>query len=83
MNKPLGYLREIISNYTDRSSTAKNIYARIENKEYDSEELFVRDLSEEEINFLDKILPDEINHAKEENDETRAHNLNEVFEQLF
>lgn len=83
MNKPLGYLREILSNYTDRSQTAKDIYGKIRETEYTTEGAFVRVLSEEEMNFLNKILPDEINHAREEQDDTRAEQLNEVFELLY
>ena len=50
---------------------------------YSSEGDFVRDLNQKEINFLNKMLPEEINYAKEEKDEKRAIELNEVFELLF
>lgn len=83
MNKPLAYLREILSNYTDRSDTAEFLFKRIEQGHYSNEESFVRSLSDEENNFLNSILPEEIKHANNEQDETRAHQLNEVFEQLF
>lgn len=84
MNQSIGYLREILSNYTDQSDpTGKEIYAIIKKKDFTKEESFVRVLSEEQINYLNKILPGEINHAKEEQDRERAHHLNEVFELLF
>lgn len=83
MNQPLGYLREILSNYTDRSDVSKEIYAIIKEKDFTTEESFVRLLSEEHIDFLNKILPEEINHAKEGQDGERAHQLNEVYELLL
>ncbi|AYA77652.1 sporulation protein [Bacillus sp. Y1] len=83
MNKPLAYLREILSNYTDRSDTAEYISKKIEQGHFPTEESFVRSLSDEENNFLNSILPEEIKHANNEQDETRAKQLNEVYELLF
>lgn len=83
MNKPLGYLREILSNYTDRSDTAEGIYKRIEKYDYETEISFVRTLSEKEVSFLNDILKEEIEHANEEQDEKRSHELNEVYELLI
>jgi hypothetical protein len=83
MNKPLAYLREILSNYTDRSDTAEYIFKKIEQGHFPTEESFVRSLSDEENNFLNSILPEEIKHANNEQDETRAKELNEVYELLF
>lgn len=62
---------------------AKEVYAKIKDKDYQTEESFVRDLSEEQTNFLNEILPDEINHAKDADDEQRAYQLNEVYELLL
>lgn len=83
MDKTLGYLRETLSNYTDDHSDGKNIYHKLSKGHFTSEEDFVRHLNQKEINFLNKMLPKEINYAKEEQDEKRAHELNEVFELLF
>ncbi|MEH7086994.1 sigma-G-dependent sporulation-specific acid-soluble spore protein CsgA [Neobacillus drentensis] len=83
MDKTLGYLREILSNYTDDHSEGSHIYRKLSEGQYTSEGSFVRDLTQKEINFLNKILPKEINYAKEEQDEKRANELNEVFELLF
>ncbi|WP_144546989.1 sigma-G-dependent sporulation-specific acid-soluble spore protein CsgA [Bacillus sp. X1(2014)] len=83
MDKTLGYLREILSNYTDDHSEGGPIYRKLSEGQYSSEGSFVRDLNQKEINFLNKILPKEINYAKEEQDEKRANELNEVFELLF
>ncbi|TKC13819.1 sporulation protein [Robertmurraya kyonggiensis] len=83
MNQPLGYLKEILSNYTDRSDVGKEIYAIIREDDFTSEESFVSRLSNEQIDFLNKILPDEISHAQEEEDGERVLQLNEVFELLY
>lgn len=83
MDNTLGYLRETLSNYTDDHSDGKNIYRKLSEGKYTSEGDFVRQLNQKEINFLNNMLPKEINYAKEEQDEKRAHELNEVFELLF
>ncbi|CAG9609615.1 sigma-G-dependent sporulation-specific acid-soluble spore protein CsgA [Pseudoneobacillus rhizosphaerae] len=83
MDQTLGYLRETLSNYTDQYSIGQKIYEKVKQQQYTSEGKFVRDLSPEEIDFLNKILPDEIQYAKDEQDEKRAHELNEVFELLY
>ncbi|MFZ7946576.1 MULTISPECIES: sigma-G-dependent sporulation-specific acid-soluble spore protein CsgA [Bacillaceae] len=83
MDKTLGYLRETLSNYTDEHSEGRNLYKKLKESAYSSEGSFVRDLNQKEIHFLNLILPKEINYAKEEQDEKRAHELNEVYELLF
>jgi hypothetical protein len=83
MDKTLGYLRETLSNYTEQYSIGQQIYNKMMKHDFPSEGSLVKHLTEEEINFLNRILPDEINYAKEEQDEERAHQLNEVFELLF
>jgi hypothetical protein len=83
MNQPLGYLKEILSNYTDRSDEGKEVYSIIREYDFTNEESFVKKLSDEQVDFLNKILPDEINHAKEAEDHERANQLNEVFELLY
>jgi predicted transcriptional regulator len=83
MDQTLGYLRETLSNYTEQYTVCQEIYEKVKQEKYTSEGAFVRDLSAEEIDFLNKILPDEIQYAKDEQDEKRAYQLNEVFELLF
>ncbi|MFJ7725827.1 sigma-G-dependent sporulation-specific acid-soluble spore protein CsgA [Neobacillus sp. NPDC097160] len=83
MDKTLGYLRETLSNYTEEHSEGRNVYRKLMEGAYTSEGSFVRDLNQKEINFLNHMLPKEINYAKKEQDEKRAHELNEVFELLF
>ncbi|WP_099362764.1 sporulation protein [Fredinandcohnia onubensis] len=82
MDKTLGYLIESISNYGDENKTSRAILTKIINNQYASEEALVRDLDEEEIEFLNKVLPEEINYAMDEKDFTRVHQLNEVYELL-
>lgn len=83
MDKTLGYLREILSNYTDNHTDGKQVYQKLIRGHYHSEGDFVRDLSSKEMDFLNKILPDEIKYAREEQDEKRAYQLNEVYELLL
>jgi phosphoribosyl-ATP pyrophosphohydrolase len=83
MEKTQAYLREIISNYTETYPLSKNIYNRLEQGNYPTEGDFVRDLTAEEIEFLNKILPEAIEYAKNELDEKRAQQLNEVYELLY
>ncbi|MDR4888670.1 sporulation protein [Bacillus sp. HNG] len=82
MDKTLGYLIESISNYGDENKISRAILTKLINNQYRSEEALVRDLDEEEIEFLNKILPDEINYAMDEKDFTRVNQLNEVYELL-
>ncbi|MFS0822999.1 sporulation protein [Bacillus sp. 1P02SD] len=82
MDKTLGYLVESISNYGDENNISRAILTKLVNNQYRSEEALVRDLDEEEIEFLNKILPDEINYAMDEKDFTRVNQLNEVYELL-
>lgn len=83
MDQTLGFLRETLSNYTEQYSVGQRIYEKVKKGNYPSEGDFVRNLTTEEIDFLNKILPDEIQYAKDEQDEKRAYELNEVFELLF
>jgi hypothetical protein len=83
LDKTLGYLKEILSNYTDNHTEGKQIYQKLSKGSYHSEGAFVRDLAEEEIDFLNKILPDEIQYAQQEQDDKRAYQLNEVYELLI
>jgi hypothetical protein len=83
MDKTLGYLRETLANYNDEHTIGSHLYRKLAEGQFSSEGSFVKHLNQTEINFLNKILPNEIRYAKEEQDEKRAHELNEVFELLF
>ncbi|AGT32473.1 sporulation protein [Geobacillus genomosp. 3] len=83
MEQTLAYLREILSNYLDHhDDTPKRIYQKLISKPYQGEGEFVRDLSQEESAFLDRILPHEIRYAMDERDYERVYQLNEVYELL-
>jgi hypothetical protein len=84
VEKTLAYLREILSNYTEyHDQTPRIIYHKLIKNAYKNEEEFVRDLSQKEIAFLDRILPNEIRYAMDEKDFERVYQLNEVYELLF
>ncbi|MCM3568941.1 sigma-G-dependent sporulation-specific acid-soluble spore protein CsgA [Neobacillus mesonae] len=83
MDKTLGYLRETLSNYTDDGSGGIQIYQKLKNGNFKSEGEFVKSLSQEEINFLNKILHAELQYAEEVQDDKRVYELNEVYELLF
>lgn len=83
MNRPLSYLKEILSNYIDRYEVAKDIYQLIKDYDFVTEEEFVSKLSSDQIKFLDEMLPSEMNHAMEVKDEVRVMQLNEVYELLY
>lgn len=83
MDLTLGYLRETLSNYTEDHSEGRDLYKKLMEGNYKTEGAFVRDLNQKEINFLNHMLPKEITYAKEERDEKRAFELNEVYELLF
>ncbi|WP_071459795.1 sporulation protein [Bacillus massilinigeriensis] len=83
MDKTLAYLRETIANYTEKDPIAERIYSKIESGINQSEEHFIRRLTLKEERYLNKILAWEIQYAKNEMDETRAKQLNEVYELLL
>ncbi|MDQ0228800.1 sigma-G-dependent sporulation-specific acid-soluble spore protein CsgA [Metabacillus malikii] len=82
MDFTLGYLREALSNYEDNAICLR-IYKKLKTKDYNSEVEFVRVLDEEEIHFLNNVLPKEIKYAFNEQDFIRGNQLNEVYELLF
>jgi hypothetical protein len=82
MEKTLAYLREILSSYVGEHQFPDSIYKKLQTKEYNGEGDFVRDLNEEEISYLNQILPDEIQHAMQVQDFKRVYELNEVYELL-
>ena len=82
MDFTLGYLREALSNY-DRSSICNRITTKLTNEKFHTELDFVRTLDEDEIQFLNNVLPDEIKYAFNEQDFIRGNQLNEVYELLI
>ncbi|MBM6619809.1 sporulation protein [Bacillus suaedaesalsae] len=82
MDTTLGYLREILSNYTDKHAISREIYKKLESK-LDDEISFVRSLDQEQTQFLNDILPQEIEHALDEQDFPRTSELNHIYELLI
>ncbi|MBS4173083.1 sigma-G-dependent sporulation-specific acid-soluble spore protein CsgA [Bacillus sp. FJAT-49736] len=82
MDTTLGYLRESMSNHINRG-VGQQIYKKLVKNDYKSEGEFVRDLNEGEIAFLNTVLEKELRYAREEQDEKRVKELNEVYELLF
>ena len=85
MDQSLGYLREILSAYSenDENDVGKRIYNRISKHDYPSEGKFVNQLSQVESHYLNRVLIDAIKYSKQEQDYERARQLNEVYELLF
>ena len=85
MNKidhTLEYLRESLSNYMDNEMCQK-IVSKIESNNYTGEGKFVKDLNEEEIQYLNDVLEQELKYAKNVQHDIRVKELTEVYELLF
>lgn len=83
MEQSLLYFREILSNWIDHGETPRGIYERLDNNSYPTEASFIQSLSQEEVHYLNKILPKEMKHAADSQDFERMEQLNDVYEQLF
>ncbi|MGJ9459249.1 sigma-G-dependent sporulation-specific acid-soluble spore protein CsgA [Oceanobacillus sp. CF4.6] len=82
IDQTLQYLRESLSNYME-NDVCQQILSKIEANNYTSEESFVSDLDGKEMDYLDMVLENELDYAKNVQDDTRVKELNEVYEQLF
>lgn len=78
----LEYLRESLSNYMDNEMCQK-IVSKIESNNYTGEGKFVKDLNEEEIQYLNDVLEQELKYAKNVQHDIRVKELTEVYELLF
>ncbi|WP_226034791.1 sigma-G-dependent sporulation-specific acid-soluble spore protein CsgA [Aquibacillus saliphilus] len=83
MDQNLAYLHEVLSNYTEDNEAAQDIDRKISNLNFSSEEEFVKELNQEQIQLLSQILSKEMHHANESGDHERGFQLNEVNELLF
>ncbi|QHS22448.1 sporulation protein [Virgibacillus sp. MSP4-1] len=83
MDQSLSYLQEVLSNYTEDIDAVRDIDHKIAANHYSSENLFSRDLDEEESRLLREILLKEIHHANESGDHERGYQLHEVYELLY
>ncbi|MGM0873945.1 MAG: sporulation protein [Bacillota bacterium] len=82
MDFTLGYLKEALSNY-DRSSVCQGINDKLEKGQFKTERDFVLQLEDDEVQFLNNVLPEEIKYAFNEQDFIRGNQLNEVYELLI
>ncbi|MFD1849913.1 sporulation protein [Oceanobacillus bengalensis] len=82
MDNTLKYLRESLSNYSE-NELCRQILNKMESRQYSSEGKFVRDLDEEEMAYLDNVLDNELNYAKNVQNDVRVRELTEVYELLF
>jgi len=82
MDFTLDYLKEAISNYDD-SSVCQRIFSKLSRRDYRSEMEFVQVLDDAEIQFLNRVLPEEIKYAFHNQDFIRGNQLNEVYELLI
>jgi hypothetical protein len=76
------YLRESLSNY-ENSELSQSVYHKLENHSYPSEEDFIKDLNDKELQYLNNILEREIHYAENVQDELRVQQLREVYELIF
>ncbi|SET34361.1 hypothetical protein SAMN05421676_104107 [Salinibacillus kushneri] len=83
MDQSLTYLQEVLSNYTEEIDAIRDIDEKISTNQYPSENLFSRDLDEEESRILREIILKEIHHANESGDHERGYQLHEVYELLY
>nr|WP_087973562.1 sigma-G-dependent sporulation-specific acid-soluble spore protein CsgA [Oceanobacillus rekensis] len=82
MDQTLQYLRESLSNYIE-NDVCQQILSKIETGRYANEESFVSDLDGQEMDYLDMVLEQELDYAKNVQNDDRVKELNEVYEQLF
>jgi len=79
----LKYSYESISNYIEEEPLSEMIYQKIEQNKYVTEEEFIEDLQEEEIEHLDMLLEREISYAQMADDDVRVKELHDIYELLF
>lgn len=83
MEQSLNYVREILSSHTENDAVGRRLYKRLSDHDFKSEQGFAWNLTQEESNYLNQILEEAIEYSRQEQDEERARQLNEVYEQLF
>ncbi|MGM8213126.1 sporulation protein [Virgibacillus sp. W0430] len=83
IDSSIRYLWESLSNHTEEDDMSLQIYKKIEQNNYETEEAFIEDLEEEEILYLDALLKKEIKYAAQAQDDKRKKELNEIYVLLF
>lgn len=83
LDQNLAYLREVLSNYTEENEAVRDISKKLVDNNYASEENFVNNLSQEDVQMLSQLLSKEMHYANESGDHERGYQLNEVYELLY
>lgn len=83
MNQSLAYVREILAGHTEIEPVGQKIFDKISNKDYPTERLFVKNLTADEMYYLNRILEQAIEYSNQEQDYERSKHLNEVYELLM
>ncbi|HEY4600019.1 MAG TPA: sporulation protein [Cerasibacillus sp.] len=83
IEQTLLYLRESLANYVNDNKVSKKIYLKLRRGNYKDERDFVEDLTEREVSYLNKLLAQEMHYAKNNDDQVRLSQLNEIYELLY
>jgi hypothetical protein len=82
MDTTLGYVRESLSNYLEKH-LAHTIFEKLEKHPNMDAYEFINHLEREEIQYLNDILPKEIDYAEQEKNQKRYDELTSFFERLY
>lgn len=82
IDNTLKYLQESLSNYSE-NEVCQQILRKLSSGNYQSEGSFVDDLEDDEMIYLDNVLENELNYAKNVQNDVRVKELTEVYELLF
>jgi hypothetical protein len=83
MDQSLQYLHEVLSNYTEDNRAIQDIDQRMVEQNFPSENSFVQNLTQEDVQILRQILDKEMHHANQSGDHERGYQLNEINELLY
>jgi len=83
IKKSLQYLSEALSNYVEIDQMCQEICTKLENGDYEEEVEFIEALEEEEASYLETVLQNEINYAKNAQDDIRVENLEVIYQVLI
>ncbi|SFB21371.1 hypothetical protein SAMN04488072_11011 [Lentibacillus halodurans] len=82
IDSTLNYLRESLVNHRDNDMT-KQIEDKLQTNDFRNEEEFVKSLDQEEIEYLDSVVEQELNYARNAEDDVRVKQLREIYALLF
>lgn len=88
IDQSLRYLKEALSNYLEDDDheykqICEQLMSKLEEHDYEDEDQFLDELEEEETEYLNMLLENEIHYAYQAQDEVRLKELNEIYELLF